>query len=311
MAEDIGSLLEQMLTEDGRAQAVLSLLKRQVDADVPERFITPAIAYFEKSGQLFEAAQIADIAGQTQRAITLFLDAKRPMSAASAAVDAGLFDKAIKLYVELERFELAGRAAQKAGYRVDAERYFDIAIRRYEQEGRYGYGLNKAAKVAEEAGWHDRAKQLYLKIIEVIEMELKRESPGGLYGSVPVNELILAAQIAEKVGLPEQEERFYRLAISRKELSGDLDEAARIASQEGFADKAAELYSRIGLRHEQNGDIFRAAEAYANGGLTEKALILFEKEGTFQTAARVAQEAGLHDKAQAYWGLYQMITKEK
>ncbi len=339
---DLGVLLENLSTQEGRAKVVKELVN--LGNQVPEHYVTEAIDFFKRDGEEFthklvEAAKIAEDAGMHDTAVNIYNTAiskeerKHPHYAARIAEDAGMHDTAVKLYLKASVKEELSRDFYYAA------KYAENATEITKATGR----LNLVSRLK------DKTKKLFKKTVENFpgEINLDRDDK-------ETAEMI--KEITEKAGMPEEVQRLYEKAINKigkkwetipgagyrdalkfAKYVGMPSERIReltLLAIDGFAGDryydAVELSKSIGIttvpinikeKMLKTMAEYRSADEVAELaeelGLTGKAMEYYgkameraESEGGFGKAAEFAEKAGMSNKAQLYRELKAVIKKE-
>ncbi len=190
----------------------------------------------------------------------------------------------------IESYEKAGHLEKvaKALEYSDPER----AIELYAKAGEF----QQAISLAEEHKQDEKAKELYMRFMEV------EESKDGQ------RHLMEAENIAKRLGLTEKAKEIlkkrYIIWSSDYEKEGKLEDAAKCAEKAGLSERANELYFKVLKYYEEKGWHENAAGIAGKLGLTEKekelylkALESYEIEERYENAVRIADKLSLAEKS--------------
>jgi tetratricopeptide (TPR) repeat protein len=323
---ELDRLLSQISSEEGRVEAIRRLLGR---AEIPEDYVNSAIEFCEKADRLGDAIDIARQAGRADRVVGLLEKSGRLLAAARFARQSGMADRSRDLFERVvnhldsrSEFVNAAKVAREAGLPERSAELLDRAIKQLTDGNR----ILEASNLALEAGLAGRA-------VEILEAAGRFRDAAKTARDAGLTERAIAAyqkagQIKEAVQAAVEADQVEK-AIEICEAAGNFTDAARLAERAGAVEWAVDLYEKaemFGVAAEtarDNGMIERAIELYRRAGRDEDAralggriiqkdadgarkrrdLEMAEREGDFQTAARLARELGLADKAAAFEAL--------
>jgi tetratricopeptide (TPR) repeat protein len=333
--EDIGQLLDQLATDEGKAELVADLAG---EAYIPEKYVDSVINFFESNGMRTRAAKLAAKEGLTERAVKICKKGKNCCDIAGTAREAGLVEMAIKYYKKGKSYYGAAKVAEEAGM---TERAIDLYLKSHtpfyavgvaERAGMFKKAVEMCerlncpeygSEMAEKAGMHEKANELRIKAIET-----RRKSGRNILDT---------AKMAEKWGFCGKAQELYAEAVDIQEKKKDFLGAAFAAEKAGMIDTAIECYercehnldtaARFAKKHGRDDkarDFFFMFVVY-NGGILEtdniarlamdlelfdEAIKIYERRGFFRDAAKCAEKAGLKEKAELYRKIDFLVSDE-
>ncbi|MFA5141571.1 MAG: hypothetical protein WC471_01210 [Candidatus Woesearchaeota archaeon] len=276
-SNDIGALLGQIKSKKAKAEMIFKLAGEE---EIPLPDLEAAIAYYEKHWA---------------------------PSAAEIAEKAGLTDKAIDIYVKKGNFEDAAKVAYKAGDYKRAEELHNKALANCLKNK----DIKSAIHIARELRLPEKIVEIYEKAGMLLEAaratlpghitemqgDIKKTEiyHGGRYGSVVLQD---GKRVTEKSDLEKKGEEMYKKLIEEYEAKGDFINAAKLAEEAGIIDanfthRAITDYSKAKKWH-------FGAETAERAGLAALAQELYKKaieknrhcENKCEIAARCAREIG-------------------
>jgi len=328
--KDIGNLLEEMVSENGRALTVKNLMTK---CKIPQDHVINAIDFFEKRGEkikyatiLIDAAELAKKAGMEEKAKQLYDKAIKMEQrkgntnyAARIAKKAGSTEKTKELFLKdseekekKEDYHGAAESAEEAGMQEKATQLYVKAINNYEA-GDYGfrdeYILRIIDEITKKAGMEDQKQNLYEKTIESYKKRWNT-IPGRGYGD--------AARFAKEAGMPNLAEELSLEAIE-KYLEDDnylkaIDLAEEICGIKTLENKVKKKIIEEIQKYRGNKDAARFAKEAGMPNLAKdlylESMKGFESNGWFKSAAESAEEAGMPNKAKIYRELIKIVGKD-
>ncbi len=240
--------------DNGRKKAVITLIEK-----------------YENSGRSRKAAELAQEAGLTERAIEIYEKFGHGRKAAELAQEAGLTERAIEIYETFGHSRKAAELAQKTGMT-------EKAIELYEIVGEY----DQAARLAYKIGKNRRTVELYKKHY-ACGQEIRRFRYATRRHDKKLIRVKTEVQLALEAGLTEEAIEIYEAAYYH-------ENAARLAERMGKLESAMEIY-------EKNGILPDAARIADKLGMPERAGEFRKRWRYAQAAAYMEREAAAEKEA--------------
>jgi hypothetical protein len=344
MTTNLGTLLQNISTEKGRAKIVKNIVGKN---KIPEHYITEAINFFEKEGKeythlLTDAAKLAKKADRKEKSTQIYQEAINKETregnisyAARIAENAQMFETAIKLhskasqkdkikknfYSAAQELEQASKSAKniknlelEKKLNKNSKRLFVQAVKKFSgKEARDWHFddtkiLKNIQEITEKAGMPNETPKLYEAVIK--EYEKRWDTiPGAGYRD--------AAMFAKRVGMKEKAKELSLSAINCF-AKNDSYRALKLAKEfGGVAALPIKIKENILTSMDEDRNSSEAAELAEEMGLPNKVKEFYikamensEEQGNLGKASLYAEKVGMKEKANSYKKLIKIIGKD-